>query len=306
MKHLVRVLRLLLAAGLFAGILHGRSPVLAQDAVERARARFEAGKKALAEGKLAAARDELTAAIDLVPRFGDAQFLLARVYTKAERWQDALDHYKKALEIGPANANHHYGIGCCERALGHVALAREAFGKARAMYPDPVDDAKKAAVAEIEFQRAAAAREDGDDDAAAKALDAGLALEPANPRLLAERGGLLMRKNDAAGAVSAYEKAFAAAPSDLAILYNLGRALVAAGRADEGQEKLASFKAKDEARRQALNDQRRRDQARSLAARAELELHEGRKESARDLAQRALAADPDNTLAAQVLGELSH
>src|SRR6266480_4618344 len=113
MKHVAKVLRILLASALFASILFGRSSVAEDDVVTQAKARFTAAQKAFDKGMLAAARDELIAALELVPRFTDAQYLLAVVYSRAERWRDALERYEKALEIGPAHPRHHYGIGAC-------------------------------------------------------------------------------------------------------------------------------------------------------------------------------------------------
>jgi tetratricopeptide (TPR) repeat protein len=281
MRHLARVLRILLAAALFASLLHG-DPAFADDPVEQAKAHHALGETALAEGKLGTARDELLKALELVPRFTDAQYALGNVYARAERWQDAIVRYEKALEIGPAHPKYHYGIGCCERALGHADKARAALAQARDAYAEvalalatgrakgpPGRGAELTrAVVQVDLQLAALAREDGDDESVARILDRALAIEPSNAKLLAERGGLLLRRNDAKGAVSAYEKALEGAPTDLAILYSLGRALVAAGRADEGNEKLAR--------------------------------HEGRKDAARDLAAKALQADPENALAVTV------
>jgi tetratricopeptide (TPR) repeat protein len=308
--------RILLAAGLLAGLFVGGDPAQAQEPPSpEAVAHADAGRKALEEGKLAAARDELRAAIAMAPGYGDAHLLLGTVYARAERWRDALPCYERALEIGPARAAHHYGVGCCLRGLGDLAPARDAFTKARELAEKELAAAKaeRAAagggspdrevgtLAEIDYQLACVARESGDDDGAAAAIDRGLAAVPDHPKLLAEKGALLLRRGDPAGAVSSLEKARARAPDDGTLLYDLGRALLLVpGREAEGRAKLAEFRAFDEERRTRVNDGRRRAQAQALAARAELELRDGRKAPARTLAARALELDPTNELAKQI------
>lgn len=318
--------KLLLLASLCAAFLAGdvaKAQEKQDDLIARAKARYESGRKAFEEGKLARGRDELLAALELVPRFTDAHYLLGVLYARAERWDDALDHYTKALEIGPPDPKHYYGIGCCKRAKSDPKGAREAFDKARAGYElqlarieasrakhpedaarDKAEAAFGSALVEVEVQVAATAREDGDEDAVLAACDRGLARSPDHPKLVAEKGNLQLRRGDAA-AVATLETAVKLAPDDVALLYSLGRALIAAGREDEGKAKLREFKARDEERRARVFGDRRKDAAQSLAARAELELHDGHKDKARELADRSIENDPANALAKTVLEGVS-
>lgn len=317
---LAHMARILLAAGLLAGVLAGGDPARADDLPSpEAVTHLHAGQSAIKAGKLAEARDELRAALALAPRYGDAHALLGAVYTKAERWSDALACYEKALEIGPPRSAHHYGIGCCKRALSDLAGARVALTKARELGEKELsaalaeDEATRpkgspprpesssyetATLVETEYQLACVARDEGDPVAEKAALDRGLELVPAHGKLLIELGAWRLRSGDAPGAVRALEKAQAGAPDDLSLLYDLGRALLQVpGREINGRAMLADYRERDDARRSKVAGERRRAQAQTFAARAELELREGRKPAARDLSAHALELDPANELA---------
>ncbi len=308
--YLGRVLRILLAAGLFASLLVGGTrPAQAQvpDRTAQAQRDFEAAKAAFKEHDLAKARSLLEEAVGLVPRFTDAQYLLGVVEARAERWQEALDHYEKAIEIGPPQAVHHYGAAVCQRALGQAEASRESLAKARDLVRGALAKDKAPAAAlnqlmgEIDFQGACLARDAGDEEACRRLLDAALVEFPSNAKIQGEKGASLLRAGDAKGAVQLLESALAAAPDDLSILYTLGRALVAAGRTAEGKEKLELYRRKDEERREELNAQRRKLEAQKLAFQADALLKQGNKDAARDLAKKAYAFDPKNTLAEHVL-----
>ncbi|HZV01424.1 MAG TPA: tetratricopeptide repeat protein [Planctomycetota bacterium] len=314
--YLVKLARLLLAAGLFATLLMGETrSAAAQDAIPaEARAHYDEADKQFRDGNLAQARNELVKTLELAPRFADAEYLLGVVYARTERYQDAIAHYSSAIAIGPERPAHYYGKGVCQRAVGDTKGSRESLNKARDMIAHDLETAKSLGeagaqkvktierfLAEVDCNLAVLARDEGDDAQCKKLLDEAASRDPGSPKIAAEKGMLLLRQGDAKGAVLALQAAFDAAPENLTVLYNLGRALMAAGREEEGRKALARFKEEDEDRRSRLNEQRRKDEAEKLAQRAELEFHEGRKGPARELAQKAYVLDPANDRAKEVL-----
>jgi tetratricopeptide (TPR) repeat protein len=310
--YLVKLARIMLAAGLFAVILlGGPRPSYGDERIEAAKRDYAEAEKALKEGHIAIAREALLSALKLVPRYSDAEFLLGVIEERSQRWQDAIDHYKKSLEIGPELAMHHYGIGVCQEMLGDLTAAKVSLEKAHDLAAKTVAEAGgeasiKQALAEIDYHLACVARDAGDDDECKKRIELGISEDPGTPRtlgakLLSEKGALLLRTNDPAGAVKALEKALELLPDDLPSLYKLGRALVAGGREAEGKAKLERYEKLDAERRQKVNEQRRKDQAELLAGQAQAALKDGRKEEARALAKQAYGMDPSNTTAVSVL-----
>ncbi len=209
----VKLARLMLAAGLFATLLlGGPRPSYGDDRVEEAKRDYAEAEQAVKDGRLAVAREALLSALRLVPRYSDAEFLLAVIEERSQRWQDAIDHYKKSLEIGPELAMHHYGIGVCQEMLGDLKAARTSLEKAHELAAATVTEAAgqasiKQALAEIDYHLACVARDAGDDAECRKRLDLGLSEDPGTPRtlgakLLSEKGALLLRTSDPAGAAS--------------------------------------------------------------------------------------------------------
>ncbi len=292
LAYLVKLARLLLAAGLFATLLMGETrPAAAQDGVpEEARVHYAAADKEFQGGNLGKARDELVKTLEIAPRFADAEYLLGVVYARTERYQDAIVHYSSAIAIGPERAAHDYGKGVCQRACGDTKGARESLTRARDMLTGQIETARSLGqagaeklkslerfIAEVDCNLSAVARDEGDEALCKKLIDQAATEDPGSAKIATERGMLLLRQGDAKGAVLALQAAFDATPENLTVLYNLGRALMAAGREEEGRKALARFKEEDEDRRSRLNEQRRKDEAEKLAQRAELEFHEGRK-----------------------------
>ncbi len=60
----------------------------------------------------------------------------ANAHMRAERWPDAADAYKAALDITPDNAAPHIGLAVCQRQLERPAEAKVSMATARKLEPD--------------------------------------------------------------------------------------------------------------------------------------------------------------------------
>lgn len=114
----------------------------------------------------------------------------------SERWPEALELYRRAVECAPGHAQAHCNTGVILRAQGHLEAAVAAYERALAAAPacDLVRDNLAAALTDL-----------------ATAVKA--------------RGG----SDNAAAAVALYERALALAPRHAGALYNLGVALAEPG-----------------------------------------------------------------------------
>jgi Tfp pilus assembly protein PilF len=167
-------------------------------------------------------------------------------------------------------------------------------------------------------------RQAGDLDGAEKLLTQALALDPREPRVLANLGHVAQRRGQLTLAEQRYRAAAAAAPGDGGILYNLGTVLEQAGRLPEARDAygaaLAAQPGLTDARvnlalllaREGLKGEAllaldlaiERDQGSTLALmnRALLRAEVGRAVEAEADARRAIALVPDDANAHFVLG----
>jgi tetratricopeptide (TPR) repeat protein len=104
----------------------------------RDRALVELAELALASGKTKHARKYFEMALAANPTSARAHAGLGNVERRAERWDEALPHYRKALEISPDDASVQHDVGAYYHALaGHTADVSERtrlLGSARRHY----------------------------------------------------------------------------------------------------------------------------------------------------------------------------
>lgn len=266
---LAHFIRILLAAGLLAGIAAGdgsvaraqepktSSPAPQGTTGERIAAHQKAAQAAIREGRLADARAELEAALALDPREGDTHALLAAVAARAERWTDALASYEKALEIGPARSAHHYGIGVCKRALQDLAGASAALAKAHELGESELASAR-AALTELRARAAASpapgapAPPSPDDLAAAERKQA---IATATLAEVDYQLAVVARETgDEAAEGAAIERGLGLAPEHAKLLFAKGSFLLRKGDAPGAVAALEKAQAKEGADLAALYD----------------------------------------------------
>lgn len=82
------------------------------------------------EGNAELARSKLQEAVQIDPTYSEAYIGVGVTYYARERYDEALDWYKKALEANPANGDAYYNMGCVyalkgdkEQALRYLRIA---------------------------------------------------------------------------------------------------------------------------------------------------------------------------------------
>jgi Flp pilus assembly protein TadD len=80
----------------------------------------------LESGDAHAAATVLEPIVEQEPDKGSLREALARAYYSSGRFRDALEQFRRALEIDPVNHYAHFGAGLC---LGKLGLLKEAIGQ---------------------------------------------------------------------------------------------------------------------------------------------------------------------------------
>jgi arylsulfatase A-like enzyme/Tfp pilus assembly protein PilF len=208
-----------------------------------------------------AAERSLVAVLDEDPDVLDAHQMLGQLTSTQNRYPEALEHFRRALELDPEHKNSLMGMASSYRALGRKEEAL--VGYRRVLEVSGPDTRASLAIADIEFNR-------GNLEIAAKTLDEAaehseapglihnklgevlaeqglrqealelfvkaieerddFALPHFNLAVLYEEGG------DARRAVAEYEKAIELAPKYFEAQFNLGRLVGYLGQADRQQE----------------------------------------------------------------------
>jgi len=120
------------------------------------------------------------------------------------KYDEAIDHYVKAIEINPNDSKLHYNIGTAFQAKGDVEHAERAYKKA--LEVDPKNDKAKAAVELLVKQISNKKFQD-----------------------LSSRAIELQNAANYPEAITTYLAAISISPNDAAVYYNLGTAYQAAG-----------------------------------------------------------------------------
>ena len=208
-----------------------------------------------------AAEKSLLAVLQSDPDVLDAHQMLGQLTSTQDRYEEALGHYRRALEMDPEHKNSLMGMASSYRALGRKEEALVGFR--RVLEISGHDTRATLAIADIEFNlgrldEAAQALEDAAETTEARALihnklgevrveqgrrSEGMtlfaraveekddfALPHFNLAVLYEEGG------DARRAITEYEKAIELAPKYHEAQFNLGRLVGHLGQVDRQQE----------------------------------------------------------------------
>lgn len=164
------------------------------------------GHRALLAGELDAAEAAARSVLRQDDSSADAHTLIAAVYERRGRPDQAGDHYRRAAELSPRGAQlNNYGVWLCgqqraaeslewfERALGDRGYATPGFALANAGF---------------------CADKAGLDDKAGRYLEAALEIDPANPVALSAMAERAFRAGNAFQARAFSERRLAAAPAD--------------------------------------------------------------------------------------------
>lgn len=179
-------------------------PYSARQLVAAASASYEAGR-------FDQAKQQAQQALKADARSGDAHTVLAAIASRSGDDAGAGDHYRKALDLAPANGAYanNYGIWLCGN--GHAADSLAWFDKALAdqTYPTPATALANAGTC---------AQQAGQQTRAEASWRQALALEPALSPALAGMAALEYARGDALAARAFVERWLALAPQDAAAL----------------------------------------------------------------------------------------
>ena len=171
-------------------------------------------------------------AIELRPGYAEAHYNLGRLLAEKGELNDAISHYEATLAINPADAEAHNNLGATLFQAGRVDDAIAHYQEALAVRPD---------YAETSCNLADALLFKGDMDGAITHYRTCVAVLPNHTKAQYNLASALLRKGWIDEAIVHYEKALELLPGNADAHANLGSALLAKGRIAEaiGQYKEA-------------------------------------------------------------------
>jgi tetratricopeptide (TPR) repeat protein len=153
-----------------------------------------------------------------------AQNNLGTLFADKGRFNEAIENYRKAIQINPNSAVPLYSLGVALAAKGRLDEAIENYRKAIQINPDYCDALNNLGIA---------LADKGRFDEAIENYYKAIQLNPNNPKVLNNLGVALADKGRFDEAIENYRKAIQINPNYPKALNNLGNALAAQGRFDE-------------------------------------------------------------------------
>lgn len=134
------------------------------------------------------------------------QYNTAQVYAMLNRGDDALEHYRKSIEMDPYYSEYY-------NEVGNILQRAERYEEAHAMYDLAIE--YSAPYPEVHYNRGVCLVAMGRADEALACFVLSLELNPAQPELLALRAELREADGDIDGALEDYDNAIALAPQSV-------------------------------------------------------------------------------------------
>ena len=163
-------------------------------------------------------------AVAAYPRASKAHNSLANVLVQIGRPNEALEHYRRAIEIDPDYKEGHHNLGLTLAGRGDVAGAKREYSEALRIDPS-YKEAHNNLAAVLFFEEDLA----GAIDHYRRAI----AIDPAFKEARNNLGVVLMNQGKVADAIDAYRAAIKIDPGYKEPHYNLGNALLEQGKVDE-------------------------------------------------------------------------
>jgi protein O-mannosyl-transferase len=168
-------------------------------------------------------------ALEIKPDYADAHINLGNAFLKKGQADQALARFRAALTIQPASAEAHYNLGSCLLQAKQVDAAIVHFREAIAVNPDHVMARNNLGNALIEK---------GQLDEAILQYRAALALRPDFVVARHNLGSLLLQRGQTNEAIAHFRKVVELQPASANAHNNLGWMLRLAGRLDEAEAQL--------------------------------------------------------------------
>ena len=169
-------------------------------------------------------------AIELRPNYAEAHYNLGRLLAQKGQLDDAVTHYEKALEINPVDAEAHNNLGVTLFGGGRVDEAIVHYQQALTIRPDYADASCNLANALVSK---------GDLDGAIARYSVCLELSPNQPEAEYDLASALLRKGRTDEAIAHYKTLLELHPNSADADANLGSAFLAKGRV---QEAMAAYR----------------------------------------------------------------
>ena len=141
-------------AGVLAQVEYDRLLAMAPGS---ARAHQLRGQTYEAQGRKADAEAEFEAALAAGPPSAEVLVALADLERTGLAFDEAREHYVKALELAPSSYDAHYGLGVCDSYAGEHAKAIESFRRALRVAPDSAPALLALGISLLQTGQAAAA-----------------------------------------------------------------------------------------------------------------------------------------------------
>jgi Flp pilus assembly protein TadD len=170
-----------------------------------------------------------------------AHFLTGRASAQQDDWEQAIAHFRRALDLEPEADRIHYPLAMALQRLGRTEEAREHLelaGDADPRIPDPLAASLSAESAAAFLIQGGRAHRRGDYEAAEAAFRRAQELDPANPAVVRGLGGVLLARGLTTEAVETFRRLVELLPDDIGARADLGIALLRDARLEEALELL--------------------------------------------------------------------
>jgi tetratricopeptide (TPR) repeat protein len=178
-------------------------------------------------GEVDQAIDHYKRAVDLRPDYAEAHYNLGRLLVEQGQVDDAIAHYEKAAAINPADAEAQNNLGVALFGMGRPDDAIAHYRKALEIRPD---------YAEASCNLASALIAKGDFDGAIAGFTACLAAIPDQEEARYNLASALLRRGRTDEAILQYQKLLEIHPESADAHANLGSAWLAKGRVRDAME----------------------------------------------------------------------
>lgn len=205
-------------------------------ATAAARAGWEEGVSAFQARNYAQAAEEFQAVVEAQPDWPGGHRMLGQSLLKLGRDQEALQHLRKAYDLGPDDLAVQLILGQAYVQTGRYRDAAELLGKINAA---SLPKEQQAALYQL---RSVALDKTGQMAGAIQEIGRAVALNPNNAGLQFQYGTMLFNSGDTSRAVAALEKAASLDPNDAQKQKAYADALIRYAREQRGDAKTSAYR----------------------------------------------------------------
>jgi tetratricopeptide (TPR) repeat protein len=163
-------------------------------------------------------------ALGLNPNYADAEYDLGLAYAHKGQSAEAIDHYQKALKINPDSASAHNNLGNVFFKIGQLDQAEAQYEAALKTKPDYGEAHNNLANVFLQQHRV---------DDAIREFKRALEIEPQSSHILFNLGVVYLKNGQVDDAVGQLQRAVELDPDDAVAWYTLGNAFLQKGEAQD-------------------------------------------------------------------------